>query len=78
MFKQTINTKYIGPRNVKGSRVSARTSGGKRIILDWDDTLGSAKNHERAMCQLASNLNWDYSQAVAGTLKDGSIIWVFP
>lgn len=79
MFKQTIITKYLGPSNVKGSRCIAKTTSGKRLIIEWDDTLNLEQNHYEAMKRLATILNWDsYPKAIGGTLKDGSIVWVFP
>ena len=79
MFKQVIITKYHGPSKVKGSRISARTTSGKRIIIDYDDSMNSEKNHYEVMKRLATLINWDfYPKAVAGTLPGGSIVWVFP
>lgn len=79
MFKQTIITKYLGPSNKRGSRVSAKSTAGHRIVIEWDDSLNSEKNHYEAMKRLASQLNWNsYPTAIAGTLKGGSIVWVFP
>lgn len=79
MFKQVIITKYLGPTDRKGSRVSARTTNGMRVIIEWDDALNSEKNHYEAMKRLACNLNWlTYPKAIGGTLPGGSIVWVFP
>lgn len=79
MFRQTIITKYLGPSNVRGSRISARTTSGCRIVLDWDDSLNSEKNHWEAMATLAMKLNWaNIHTAVGGTLRGGAVVWVFP
>jgi hypothetical protein len=48
-----ITTRYHGPTNHKGSRVSARTYGGRRITILWDYALGIAENHDRAARLLA-------------------------
>jgi hypothetical protein len=42
-------TKYHGPTDHNGSRVSAtHLTTGRRIVLEWDERLGDHENHERA------------------------------
>ena len=55
---QAIITKFHGPSNVKGSRVSAKADAG-RIILDWDHRLNSEQNHFAAARALAEKLGWN-------------------
>ena len=57
-MRQSIITRYIGPTRVRGPRVSATSSGGKRIAIEWDDALNSDQNHSAAACALASKLGW--------------------
>jgi hypothetical protein len=54
---QAITTKYIGPSNVRGSRVKAQCQAGS-ITLEWDDSLNSERNHETAAKALAAKLDW--------------------
>ncbi len=54
---QAIMTKYIGPSNVRGSRVKATAEAGS-ITLHWDDSLNSDKNHARAAEALANKFKW--------------------
>jgi hypothetical protein len=54
---QTILTKYIGPSNVKGSRVKAWNSGkAASVVLSWDHSLNSEDNHKAAAQALAEKL----------------------
>ena len=76
---QAIQTKYIGPSNVRGSRVSAACQA-KRIIVEWDDGLNSDDNHAAAARMLAQRLGWDkppYGTLASGCLADGTHVHVF-
>ncbi len=44
---QAIETKYHGPGNVRGSRVTAKCERGK-LTVSWDPSLNSDANHRRA------------------------------
>lgn len=57
MIFQAIITKYIGPSNVRGSRVKATAAAGS-VTLHWDDSLNSDANHRRAARALAEKLKW--------------------
>ena len=72
---QTITTKYHGPGNVRGARISAKTTSGIKISLSWDYALDADENHQRAARALALKLKWR-GQWVSGTLSDGSTVWV--
>ena len=71
---QAIVTKYHGPRNVKGSRVSATCQAG-RIYLEWDDASNASSNHRLAAKALASKLGWG-GQWVSGGTPNGDTVWV--
>lgn len=44
-----VQTKYHGPTNTKGSRVSAtNVNTRKRITIQWDHALNPRANHETA------------------------------
>jgi hypothetical protein len=55
--RQAIQTKYIGPTNVKGSRCKAWAQAGS-VLLAWDDALNSEQNHVRAAEALAAKFHW--------------------
>jgi len=70
---QAIVTKYLGPTNYRGSRVTARCQA-KRITVSWDDALGSDENHDVAARMLAESLGWlsdTHGELVGGGLPDG-------
>lgn len=54
---QSIITKYHGPTNARGSRVSAKADAGK-VILNWDHALNADDNHAAAARALACRLGW--------------------
>jgi hypothetical protein len=47
MIVQAITTKYIGPSNVRGSRVKATAAAGS-VTLSWDHALN--RERSRARC----------------------------
>ena len=72
---QAITTKYIGPTNVRGSKIKATAAAGS-VTLHWDDSMNSDNNHKAAAKALATKLGWDYGDWIAGVVKDGSTVWV--
>jgi hypothetical protein len=69
-IRQSIVTKYIAPSNVKGSRVSATSTSGERIIIGWDDTVDTDTNHTIAAAMLAEKLGWS-GRWEAGAMPNG-------
>lgn len=72
---QAIRTKYHGPSNVRGSRISATAAAG-RVIVEWDDALNYEQNHAAAAQKLCAKLNWS-GTLISGGLPDGSKVHVF-
>ena len=52
-MRQAIETRYHGPTNYRGTRVSARANAG-RIFLAWDHSTGIEENHARAAARMTS------------------------
>lgn len=70
---QTIITKYHGPTNVRGSRVSAQASGnGVKVTLSYDHALNSEGNHMAAAQALMDKLDW-CGHYVGGHTKNGMV-----
>ena len=63
---QAIETRYIGPSNVKGARIVARCDA-KRIIVGWDHSLNSEDNHRAAARKLILQLGW-HGRWVSGAI----------
>lgn len=70
---QSIITKYHGPTNVKGSRVSARASGnGVKVTLSYDHALSAEGNHMAAAQALMAKLDWQ-GHYIGGHTQDGMV-----
>lgn len=75
---QAIRTKYHGPTNTKGSRISAQCEAG-RIYVSYDYALNIEDNHKAACDALVKKLGWNtghYADMVGGEF-DGAHYWVF-
>lgn len=66
---QAIETKYHGPSNIKGARVSATAAAG-RIILSWNHALNFEDNHEAAAKAFADKFEWS-GRWFGGATKSG-------
>ena len=55
--RQAIVTRYLGPTNVRGSRVKATAEAGS-VTLSWDNALDSYANHSKAAEALANKFDW--------------------
>ena len=55
---QLIRTKYHGPGNVRGSRISATTASGIRRYYPWGLFDDDDANHAEAADRLARELGW--------------------
>jgi len=76
---QAIVTKYHGPTNYKGSRITARADAG-RIIVHYDHALNIDENHKAAAKALAERLGWKEAigyPALAGGALPGNAGYCF-
>ena len=73
-MRQAIVTKYHGPTNTRGARVSATAQAG-RIYVEWEDGLGIEANHAAAAEAFARKFDW-FGRWVQGGLPDGSHVHV--
>jgi len=74
---QAIRTVYLGPTNVRGSRVKASAAAGS-ITMDWVDAMNSGANHQIAAWALAAKLGWKGRWIGGGieTKSDSFMVWV--
>jgi len=70
--RQAITTRYHGPTNMRGSRISATSGSGHRFVMHYDDALDNAQNHAKAAMALAHKLTWHGNWCQGGT-KDGYV-----
>ena len=76
---QAIVTKYHGPTNYKGSRISARAEAG-RVVLAYDYALNPDENHKAAAQALAARYGWTEANgypALAGGALPGNAGYCF-
>lgn len=77
---QAIQTKYMNPTNVRGSRIKAICGAGT-IIVPYDSELDPLANHEAAAQALCDKLGWteanSFPHTVAGQLADGTWVHTF-
>ena len=77
---QAIQTKYHGPTNSKGSRLTATAAAG-RVTVPYDHALDLDDNHRAAALAFCDKFGWqtgpDGADLIGGTLLDGSMVWVF-
>lgn len=54
---QAIQTRYLGPTNYRGARVSAQCDAG-RAVVPWNHALNVEQNHAAACAALVARLGW--------------------
>jgi hypothetical protein len=67
-MRQAIITKYHGPTNTRGSRISAKAAAGS-ITVPYE--YGNNNPHAIAAATLARKLEW-FGEWLAGGMPDGS------
>lgn len=75
---QAIRTRYHGPTNSRGSRISAQCEAG-RVYVAYESALSVEENHASACKALRAKLGWNsehYGDVVGGSF-DGDMYWVF-
>jgi hypothetical protein len=76
---QAIITKYHGPTNTKGGRISAEAAAGK-IYMPYAHELDIEDNHKAAALQLIRKVGWGRHarEGIAhGVLPNGDHVHVF-
>jgi hypothetical protein len=80
---QSVETKYYGPTNTRGSRLRARAGAGS-VSVPYDYALNLDGNHAAACEAFLRAKGWVPSQGegfrgkwVGGTLPNGTMCWSF-
>ena len=77
---QAIRTRYHGPTDTRGSRISAACEAG-RIYMPYRHELNLENNHAAAVGLLVVKLGWHTSRGDRATMVgggfDGDMYWVF-
>jgi hypothetical protein len=69
---QTITTRYIGPTNLRGTRISASAQAGRKFY-PWQYHLNAEQNHRRAAAKFAEAMNWPAQLATGQTHKGETV-----
>jgi hypothetical protein len=69
---KAITTRFHGPTDTKGSRVSATDEDGNRITISYSQVLNSEAAHAEAAIALCRKLGWA-GRLIAGGTKHGYV-----
>lgn len=69
---KAIFTKYHGPTNTRGSRISASDSDNNRVTISYPYELSGEAVHRKAAEALCSKMGWD-GELIAGGTKSGYV-----
>jgi hypothetical protein len=72
MSKQAIVTKYHGPTNTRGARISASTASGIRVSIPYPHELNTDDAHRAAADALCAKLGWT-GTLIEGGMKQGNV-----
>lgn len=70
-MSKAITTKYLGPTDFKGSRISATDGDGNRVSVPYEYALNSDGNHIAAATALCEKMKWKGTLVHGGLLKNG-------
>lgn len=74
---QAIITKYHGPTNTKGSRITAKCDAGS-VTISYPHELSGDAVYRAAADALVKKLGWDHGELACGGLPDnGGYVFVF-
>jgi len=69
---KAITTKFHGPTNTRGSRISASDEDGNRIIMSADHSLSQYGRHDAAARALCLKMKWE-GCLMRGGVKGGNV-----
>jgi len=72
---KAITTKYHGPTNTKGARITASDLDGNRITISYPHEMRSEDGHQRAAETLRDKMHWS-GRLIRGAIK-GGYVFVF-
>ena len=74
---KAIFTKYHGPTNVKGARISASDEDGNRVVISYPYELSGEDVHRAAADALCKKMNWT-GNLVGGSYTKGYVFTFGP
>ena len=76
-MSKAIVTKYHGPTDHKGARISANDGDGNRVTISYPYELSGEAVHKAAAVALMEKMGWT-GELVAGALKTGYAFVMVP
>lgn len=73
-MSQAIMTKYHGPTNTRGARITAESEAGHKISIPYPHELHDEEKHRTAAAALCDRLGWPVENLRGGAWRNG---WVF-
>lgn len=70
----TIQTRYHGPTNTRGARISAFTPDGQKVTIPYDH--GASDSHEQAFLALCRKLGWEGEWHCGGSIDRRGNVYV--
>lgn len=74
---KAISTKYHGPTNTRGSRISASDSDHNRITVSFNSELDTDANHDAAAKALCVKMGWTNHPLMRGCVSSDGYVYVF-
>jgi hypothetical protein len=72
---KAITTKYHGPTNTRGARITASDEDGNRVSISYPYELSGEDVHRKAADRLCEKMGWK-GRLVGGSLKNGYVfVW---
>lgn len=75
-MRQAIETKFLGPTNVRGSRIKATAQAGS-VTVPYDHALNSEANHTAAAVALCAKFGWKGTIMGGGKADGRGNVFVF-
>lgn len=75
MMRKAITTRYHGPANVRGAKISARAPDNRAAFLDYDHSVHHAGRHAAVAKAYAERMNWP-GLYVGGYAQDEDRVFV--
>ena len=69
---KAIFTKYHGPTNTRGSRISAQDEDGNRVTISYPYQLSGEAVHRKAADALLAKMNWK-GNLIGGSVRNGYV-----
>jgi hypothetical protein len=73
---KAIETKYLGPTDTKGARITASDSDGNRVTISYPHDLSGEAVHRKAAEALRDKMQWTGDLAGGATRRGYAFVFV--